>query len=146
MKEYEYVVMGIEEFLCDQLVSVICQENFDNESYVHGFRRIVDEYRKLHQEYGDRMEVLSNPDFEETEKEKFKKECIEKRENILSKFVQGLDEQHNNIDVVGIKNTYLEQLQKEDYISLGKRVYIYPYIISQVRKVEMEKREVQCND
>lgn len=142
MKEYEYIFAGIEEYLCDQLVSVICQENYDDKSYEHGYRRIFDEYRNLREEFIQKKERLLDPQLEEHERKELLQRCIKKRQVIQNQFVEGLAGQHKEIDVDGIRKKYLSELEKEDSQSLGKRVYIYPYIISQIGISEQRKNEV----
>ena len=66
MKEYEYVALGIEELLIDELVGVICQENFSKKTYEHGFRKIFDTYRQMHNDYQAMKDDFENPEKEES--------------------------------------------------------------------------------
>lgn len=136
MKEYEYVALGIEELLIDELVGVICQENFSKKTYEHGFRKIFDTYRQMHNDYQAMKDDFENPEKEELLRMAFVKDCEQQREVMLERFIADAKRNCGELDIQNLVDQYIERLEKEDVITTGKRVCIYPYIISQIRKYE----------
>lgn len=136
MKEYEYVVIGTDEFLVDELVSVICQENFEGASYPHGFRRIFDEFRYLHEEYQKKQTVLDNPEHEDEERKQYTKACITKRDVMFKKFCQDAIANSSDKNLEIKIQEYINKLEQADIVTLEQRVLIYPYIIKTIRESE----------
>lgn len=122
MREYEYVVGALEGYLCEQLASVICMENYENDSHPHGFRHIFDEFIQLREEY-------------ETNKIKQNDEWREQAASILDSFVEDIGRTVPKDKINASKDHYLAKLDEEEYKTLGKRIAIYPYLISEARKI-----------
>lgn len=125
MQEYEFVIEAMNTYLCDQLASVICMENYGDKSYPHGYRRIYDEYCELRELYS----AKKDDDFE-----KIKVDWVKKRQQILDKFVEDINLTVKDYDLNLVKKKYFEKLSEEDVDTLGKRIGIYPYLISEARK------------
>lgn len=125
MKEYEYIVGALEGYLCEQLASVICMENYENNPHPHGYRRIFDEYIELRNEFQN----------EKFEKNEFpNEEWKQKAKEILDSFVESLGNTVNDVELEDEKNKYLHKLYEEENITLGKKVGIYPYITKKARE------------
>lgn len=141
MKEYEYIIKGIDTFLADELVGVICQESLENELYPDGFRRIFDNYVALRSGLLTKLQDLDLPDIPESDLSSIEKEWKRKREEYLQTFLKGIDDNYPDLDIHQIAKKYQEDISKEDVISTEKRVCIYPYLVSQVRLHEKRKFE-----
>lgn len=125
MQEYKFIIEAMDTYLCEQLASVICMENYSDKSYPHGYRRIFDQYMELRSQYTG----LNEENFSE-----IKSVWKEKQKQILEKFVEDLNSTVEDLDLEAVKKHYLDQLSEEDVITLSKRVGIYPYLISEARK------------
>ena len=110
MKEYEFIVNAIEEDLCDQLVSVICRENYEDEKHADGFRRIFDEYGKLHELYLKEEDDIRKDGSLNTYRNKWE----QKRKQRLEWFIKDLEEERNGLNVAALAAKYLERLEKEE--------------------------------
>lgn len=138
MKEYEYIVEAIDEYLTDELVGVICTENYTNKSYVHGHRRIFDLYRTIHKEY-EKYELESeNPQMQKIAREEFNRQCREKRLKMQNAFLIDIQKFCGNVSIKDYQNEYLQKLQKEDVQTVSKRTYLYPYLVTVSRKIMKE--------
>ena len=126
MQEYEFIINAIEEDLCDQLVSVICRENYDDKKYPDGFRRIFDEYGKLHEAYISKSDSNLLQSYQQIWKEKQK--------NRLDTFIKDLKAENNDFDIDALAKKYMEELEKEDIKTTDKRVCIYPYLTEEMQK------------
>lgn len=133
MKEYEYIAEGIENFLVDELVSVICQENLERKTYEHGFRRLFDNYRILRDNYLTQKDDFMDPNREEANRVSFFEDCKVRREVILDKFLDDVDANYPELHVRKLVEDYCATTDKDDVLPTEKRVCIYPYIISQIR-------------
>lgn len=145
MKEYEYIIKGIETFLADELVGVICQESLVNELYPDGFRRIFDNYVALREGFSTNISELGLPDIPESELPVIE-EWESKREEYLQAFLKGIDDNYPDLDIYRIAKEYQDSTSKEDVISTEKRVCIYPYLVSQVRLYEKRNFKNGHND
>ena len=125
MQEYKFIIEAMDTYLCEQLASVICMENYSDKSYPHGYRRIFDQYMELRSQYTE----LNEKDFSV-----IKSEWKQRQEQILEKFVEDLNLTVEHMDLETVKKHYQDQLTQEDVITLSKRVGIYPYLISEARK------------
>lgn len=133
MKEYEYIVIGIDEFLVDELVSVICQESYGGRHYPHGFRRIFDNFQALRENYYADKESLENGDPEEAVA-RLVRMCEKKRDGIKQKFLDFFKLNCEEIDVEGLEKEYTASLQGYDTVSTEKRVLFYPYLVKKIRE------------
>ena len=86
MKEYEYICAGIEHFLVDELVAVICQENLDGKTYEHGFRKLFDNYKKLRRSF-----IELSYDGREIDSGDISNELAKKRNDVLNSFIDDID-------------------------------------------------------
>lgn len=140
MKEYEYIVLGIEEVLIDELVGVICMENYAKRTYEHGFRKIFDSYREMQSDYQSNKQDFENVEKEEQLRTAFVEKCEQQRKQMLDKFIVDVKENASGLNVRELVDDYMCQYNAEDVKTTGKRVCIYPYIISQLRKYEEGKK------
>lgn len=124
MKEYEFIIKAIEYYLSDQLVATICRESYEQVGRIGGFQNIFREYGKLHQIYSLK---------DDKELTLFLEQMEEMRMERLDSFVDDLAEEKNGLDINSLKDKYINELKKEDAQTVGKRVYIYPYLVEQMR-------------
>lgn len=136
MKEYEFIVQAIENDLCDQLTGVICRENYEVKPFSAGFRRIFDEYGRLHNEYAICSESERNTLVESYQKV-WKNKCQER----IEEFISDLREEQNAPDVEGLKNTFFNALSKEDVKTTEKKTFIYPYLVTKMRECNSSRRK-----
>lgn len=133
MKEYEYVIQALEEYLCDELTGVICTENYRNRSYEHGYRKLFVEYRKLHEDFEKNKERYIDTEQEQGAREEFKRQCRLKREDVFERFIKDI-RSCSEVDVNGYVEKYLEDLEKEEVQTVAKRICVYPYLVSVMRE------------
>nr|WP_304429695.1 hypothetical protein [uncultured Acetatifactor sp.] len=133
MKEYEYIIEALEGYLCDELTGVICSENYRNKSYGHGYRQIFNEYRRLHETYKSEEEIFSNRERENAAREEFRCQCNEKREDVRIRFLKDI-QSCTSIDIKSIMDDYLKRQEGEEAKTIAKRICLYPYMVSVLRK------------
>lgn len=134
MKEYEYVLMAIEEYLCHYNTIAICSENYTginfpnaHEEFFDKFIEILEMYKKQFandDENGSiarcNLRMMREDDFKSFMKDVSKIDSVNQKyinlEDIVKDFLAGADE---------IKNFALED-----------KLLLYPYIISEIRNRE----------
>lgn len=139
MKEYEYITYGIENYLVDELVSVICQESLESKPYPDGFRRIFDNYKLLRQKFKDKSDELGTSDIPESELGAIVDEFENDRSHFLESFLVEIESNYPDLGVRQISDDYFRKISFDDVETTEKRVCIYPYIISQVRQYDERK-------
>ena len=151
MKEYEYITYGIENYLVDELVGVICQESLESKPYPDGFRRIFDNYKLLRQKFKDKSDVLTIDDFKDKSDELGTSDIPESelgaivdefendRSHFLESFLLEIESNYPDLGVRQISDDYFRKISFDDVETTEKRVCIYPYIISQVRQYDERK-------
>lgn len=138
MKEYEYIVEMIDEYLTDELIGVICTENYTNKSYAHGHRRIFDHYRMFCKEFAEQKSKMENPDTEKAVKEEFKRQCEERRLKMQDAFLRDIQVFSGNTSIKNYQDEYLHKFQEEDVKTVEKRAYLYPYLVTVSRNMIRE--------
>lgn len=137
MKEFEFVVSAMDAFIVDQLVSVICTENYEEESYVGGFQKIFDDFRTLHEEYQKNREKLDSPGDQTSYTEQIR--AWESRRNDVRKsFLEYIKEDNPGHDIFTFVRTYEEKMKAQDITSIEMRVLLYPYMIRKMRELEAD--------
>lgn len=139
MKEYEYITYGIENYLVDELVGVICQESLESKPYPDGFRRIFDNYKLLRQKFKDKSDELGTSDIPESELGAIVDEFENDRSHFLESFLLEIESNYPDLGVRQISDDYFRKISFDDVETTEKRVCIYPYIISQVRQYDERK-------
>ena len=137
MKEYEYIVEAIDGYLCDELTSVIASENYRNRTYKHGYRKIFMQYCELHEEFQAERERFMDPVQEREAKQDFQRQCQEKREDIQIRFLKDI-QACTSIDMKHYMIDYLKKLKDEEVETVAKRICVYPYLVSILRKSQSE--------
>lgn len=137
MKEYEYIARGIDEYLIDQLVGVICMESYEGTAYPHGFRRIYDEFAKLHSDFEMKQSEYSQFDNPQTVYDELSNDWKNKRESFLDALFKYVRNNCKGLDVDGIFEAYKTKLDAEDNATMEKRVMFYPYLFSKMREWEV---------
>lgn len=132
MKEYEYIVAALEEYLCDELTGVICSENYRNKSYEHGYRQIFAEYRKLHEDYCANREKFADLTQEQSVRAEFQHQCELKREEMRIEFFKDV-QACTDVDIKKFMDSYLSTLEQEEAKTVAKRICLYPYLVSVLR-------------
>lgn len=137
MKEYEYVAQGIDEYLIDQLVGVICIESFEGKAYPNGFRKIYDEFMHLHQSFLNQSSHFHSTDPQEM-RETNRIAWEKKRQIILNAFMKYAKNNCNGLDVDGLYKAYKDKLNEEDQATIEKRIMFYPYLTRKMREWEVK--------
>ena len=137
MKEYEFIVTAIEEVLSDRLIALICLENYGIKSRPDGYRTLFDRYNTLQKEFKESIIPNCGDEISDEQKEIFELQWQVEREKMLNTFMNDLLKAESNIglnvqDIEEHKKKYEELLKDEDVQTLGKRIGIYPYLISSV--------------
>lgn len=141
MKEYEYIAGALEGYLCDQLTSIICSENYRNRSYEHGYRELFAEYGRLHKAFESDKEKFCDVNVEQSAVKDFQNRCREKREDIQNRFLKDI-QSCTDIDVKSYADAYLKKLDEEEFKTTAKRICFYPYMVSVLR----ENNRGGCSD
>lgn len=141
MREYEYITYGIEHFLVDELVAVICQESLESKSYPDGFRRIFDNYRLLRQKFKDKFNRLDILDFPEIEEKAIIEEFKTEGDQIREAFLVEIESNYPNLGIRQIADDYMNKIRSDDKETTEKRVCLYPYIILQARQYDEREYE-----
>lgn len=136
MKEYEYIAYGIENYLVDELVEVICQENLESRPYPDGFRRIFDNYRRLRERYSEITAKLDGGDFSEEIVGNIMDEFSEKQKHFLEAFLNDMDCNYPKLGVRELAEEYQRKAKEGNPTTTERRICIYPYIILQARHYE----------
>ncbi len=137
MREYEYIVIAIEEFLCDNIAAIVCLENYNNCQLYGGFRKFFESYRRLHEAYQEKAESFKNSEIEE--KQKFHDECEQNRNKMLDAFIIDANFYSKNIDFKSEVDNYYSKLDEEDIITPEKRIYVHKYLLSLISNNSKEK-------
>lgn len=136
MKEYEYIVLATDEVFCHIISSVICLENYFNDSIDDSFRNVFAMFNEIREDY---KRHSKNDDNEKLEFSKFSTKCRCKREEILESYIEELKEIDNSINYDDKVKEYYNNVEKEDVETLEMQLMIYPYLLSLVRKKEESK-------
>lgn len=139
MKEYEYIVLATDEIFSHMISSVICLENYYNDSIDSSFRSIFTAFKELRGDYEKYVSANPNGRDDKMELAKFRMKCRYKREEILRSFIQELKHIDNLIDYDSKVREYYDKIEKEDVETLEMQLMIYPYLLSLVRKNEESK-------
>ncbi len=139
MKEYEYIVLATNEIFSHMISSVICLENYYNESIDNSFRNIFVAFNELRKDYKTHMSVELDSEDERMQLARFRTRCRHKREEILESYIEELKELDNSIDYDSKVREYYRRIEKEDVETLEMQLMIYPYLMSLVRKNEEGK-------
>lgn len=135
MKEYEYMIIAIDEVICHDVAGIICVENYFDCYFPNGFRKVFDLFSDFREEYKDNKEKYQ---YEESlmETVKFQRRCRELREMILAKFIDELKKINLEIDYGNKVKEYLLQMDKEDIQTTDMYLRIYPLLMLLIREKE----------
>jgi hypothetical protein len=139
MKEYEYIVLATNEIFSHMISSVICLENYYNESIDNSFRNIFAAFNELRDDY--KAHMSENVDDERMQLAKFRMRCRYKREEILKSYIEELKEIDNSIDYDDKVKEYYGRIEKEDVETLEMQLMVYPYLLSLIRKNEEDRED-----
>lgn len=136
MKEYEFIVSAIEEVLSDRLIALICLENYGIQSQPEGYMALFDQYATLQKQYKECIIADCSDELSKERYYKFKQQWEKEREEMFDSFIRDLnaDRDINAEDIAKYKDKYEEILKKEEIQTLGKRIAMYPYLVSSVCK------------
>lgn len=141
MKEYEYIVLATDEIFSHMISSIICLENYYNESIDDSFRNIFVEFNELRQDYKKNVDAGLHDGEQKMQLAKYKMRCRHKREEILESYIAELKEIDDSIDYVERVRDYYKKIEKEDVETLEMQLMLYPYLLSLVRKNEESKEK-----
>lgn len=130
MKEYEFIVSAIEEVMSDRLIALICLENYGVQSQPDGYRALFDQYGTLQEQYKECIIADCSEELSEERINEFKLKWEKEREEMFKSFIKDL----NAEAVAEYRSKYEKMLSEEEIQTLGKRIAIYPYLVSNVCK------------
>lgn len=136
MKEYEYIVLATDEVFSHIISSVICLENYFNDSIEDSFRNVFTMFNEIREDYKRHSQ---NDDNEKIEFAKFSTKCRCKREEILESYIEELKGIDNSINYDDKVKEYYNNIENEDVETLEMQLMIYPYLLSLVRQKEENK-------
>lgn len=136
MKEYEYIYHGIENLLIDDLVCAICQENLENRTIEGAFRQLFVFYKQLRTDYINQQDTFHDSNLCESAYKKYCDLWATKQKDILQCFMADIRENYPLLNIDELVAQYTEKLENEDVLTTEKRISVYPYIMSEIRKFE----------
>lgn len=139
MKEYEYIVLATDEIFSHMVSSVICMENYYNETIGNSFRKIFAAFNELRSEFKAHTRVNSEPEDDAMENAKYCMKFRHKREEILRSYIEELKFIDNSIDYDDKVREYYDNIEKEDVETLEMQLMVYPYLLSLIRKNEEDR-------
>lgn len=142
MKEYEYIVLVTDEVFSHMISSVICLENYFNESIDNSFRKIFTMFNEIRKDFKQNFQQDVGIIDESLEIAKFKIKCRSKREEILQGYIEELKEIDPSIDYLQQTREYYDRIEKEDVETLEMQLMVYPYLLSLIRKKEENKESL----
>lgn len=141
MKDYEHMMIAIEEFICHDIAAIICVENYHGKSIPKAFRNVFDIFSLYREDFEQNKERYENDSLDD--KIQFQMRCRKKKEEMLGWFLKEMEKISPNIDFKQEVARYLKDLDDEDIQTSEMTLDIYPMLISLVRKNE---EEVKAND
>lgn len=141
MKDYEHMMIAIEESICHQIAAAICMENYHAKSIPKAFRNVFDTFSLYRKDFEENKERYGNDSMDD--KIQFQMRCRKRKEKILESFLKDLKQISPGIDFEQKVKDYLKALDEEDIQTFEMTLDIYPMLISLIRKNE---EEVKAND
>lgn len=136
MKEYEYMLMAIEEYLCHYNTIAICSENYTGINFPNAHEELFDKFIEI-------LEIYKNQ-FENKDENEYIARCNFRRmrEDDLKSFMKDVSKidsvNQKCINLEDIVKGFLANADKIKNCALEDRVLLYPYIISEIRNREEE--------
>lgn len=141
MKDYEHMMIAIEEFISHDIAATICIENYYGKSIPKSFRNVFDIFSLYREDYEQNKERYENSSMDC--KIQFQMRCRKKKEEMLGWFLKELEKINSDIDFGQQVANYLNDLEAENIQTSEMTLDIYPMLISLIRNNE---EEVWAND
>lgn len=141
MKDYEHMMIAIEEFICHDIAAVICVENYHGKSIPKAFRNVFDLFSLYRKDFEENKEEYENDSVDG--EIQFRMRCRRKKEEMLGFFLEELEKINPEIDFEQEVAGCLKDLDNEDIQTSEMTLDLYPMLISLIRKRE---EEVLAND
>lgn len=142
MKEYEYILMGMEEYLSHYNSMAICAENYTGLNFPNAFDCFFDKYVQISNRFQNNFSKKNDNNFFFIEKCVFRK----KREDDLKLFLETINNLQSvnsgvsiDVDLNQIVKEYNEIVNNIKGHTLEDELLLYPFIINTIRDGE-EKR------
>lgn len=137
MKEYEYILMGIEEYLSHYNSMAICVENYTGINFPNVFDEFFDKYVEMSNRYKSVVSKMGNDI-------SFEEKCFfsVKRENDFKLFVNSICDMQKmssvdvNININGVIKEYIDVITGLKGCTLEDDLLLYPFIINKLRDGE----------
>jgi len=136
MRDYELMVVAIDEVISHDIAGIICMENYKNCYFPKGFRKVFDLFCKFWRDYEENKKELENEESQELEFAKYQAKCRYEKEQILRNFVDELKAIDADIDYEAEIRRYMEHLEKQDVQTQEMYISVYPLLISLIREKE----------
>ncbi len=140
MKEYEYIVLAIDEIFSHMITSVICLENYKRDDLSGVFRNVFKMFNELREDYKQLSNDSQNVP-EDILDAQLKTKCRYKREEIFDGFIKEMQNIDETIDYKKKILDFYTDLENEDVETLEMQLMVYPYLLSIVREKEEGKEK-----
>lgn len=136
MRDYEHMIMAIDELICHNVAGIICMENYKNCYFPNGFRKVFDSFCEIREEYESNRPNYLDEGLEDIGKAGFQALCRERKEELLRQFILELKAINSDIDYEAEVRKYYCTLDKEDVQTSEMYLTVYPFLISIIREKE----------
>lgn len=136
MKEYEFMMLAVDEIISHDIAAVICMENYKNCYLPRGFRKAFDLFCEFRMDYERNKDEMQNEEKERMTVAKLQAECRLRRQEILKGFILDLKHIDSAIDYKDEIKRYFCKMEQEDVQTMEMQLLMYPYLISLIRERE----------
>lgn len=136
MRDYEHMIVAIDELISHNVSGIICMENYQNCYFPNGFRKVFDSFCKIREDYEKKREKYLDEKTEIIERAKFQAKCREEKEILLRKYIDELKAIDPEINYEEEVKNYYITLEQEDVQTPEMYLSIYPFLISLIREKE----------
>lgn len=136
MRDYELMLMAIDEVISHDIAGIICMENYKNCYFPNGFRKAFELFCEFWKDYEANKEQLEGAQSQDMSVVKYRAKCCKKREDILKNYVEELKEIDSSIDYEIELQRYMKLLEEQDVQTQEMYLSVYPLLISLIREKE----------
>ena len=136
MRDYEHMILAIDEVISHDVASIICMENYKNCYFPKGFRKVFDLFCEFRKDYETNKEVYQNEESQNIVFTKYQAKCRYKKEILFKNFIDELKAIEPDVEYEFAVKQYMEHLEKQDVQTQEMYLSIYPLLISLIRENE----------
>ncbi len=142
MKDYEHMVLAIDELISHRVSGIICMESCRSCYFPKGFRKVFDSFCEIRKDYEDNQEIYSDESMEMVEQTRFQAYCRQEQAEILNNFIKELEELAPEIDFREEARNYYCALEQEDVQTPEMYLSVYPFLASLISTKEERVSEL----